>query len=114
MNSTTCTTIEKARQALDLAADADWSQIRRSYRDMVKVWHPDRFQHDKELCERARRMTVEINLAYEQLEAMREKGESVSKDPRDCAAEKPSCNFRRAGASNNRHGHVTHRKFSWR
>ncbi|MDA8090568.1 MAG: lysozyme inhibitor LprI family protein [Nitrospiraceae bacterium] len=40
-------------------------QIRESYRDLVKVWHPDRFAHDPKLQQKAEEKLKEINLAYQ-------------------------------------------------
>jgi curved DNA-binding protein CbpA len=40
--------IEFYRQ-LDLEPGADLVSIRQSYRQLVKVWHPDRFGNDEKL-----------------------------------------------------------------
>jgi DnaJ-domain-containing protein 1 len=54
--------------ALDLPATATPQQIKDSYRELVKVWHPDRFG-DEKLKERANAKLKEINEAYEKLSA---------------------------------------------
>ena len=41
---------------------------KRSYRELVKVWHPDRFGHDTDLLNRAQEKLKQINLAYEFLQ----------------------------------------------
>jgi hypothetical protein len=54
-----------ALRALDLAADATEAEIRKAYRLLVKVWHPDRFQGDEKLSEAADAKLKEINSAFE-------------------------------------------------
>jgi hypothetical protein len=39
-------------------------QVKRAYRDLVKVWHPDRFTDDPRLQVRAQEKLKSINLAY--------------------------------------------------
>jgi DnaJ-like protein len=39
-------------------------EVRATYRELVKVWHPDRFTHDPGLRARADRRLQEINRAY--------------------------------------------------
>ncbi len=42
-------------------------QVKRAYRDLVKVWHPDRFSHDPRLQRRANEQLKTINEAYKVL-----------------------------------------------
>ena len=58
----------EARGILHVAPDASSAEIRRAYRDMVKVWHPDRFQSDARLRDKAQRTLQQINAAYTLLE----------------------------------------------
>ena len=43
-------------------------QLRQAYMDLVKVWHPDRFQADARLRQRASRTLQDINQAYATLQ----------------------------------------------
>ena len=54
-----------ALYALDLEMNATEAEIRRSYRLLVKVWHPDRFQNDEKLKEAAEIKLKAINSAFE-------------------------------------------------
>jgi curved DNA-binding protein CbpA len=54
-------------QILDISPDASLEEVRRAYRDLVKVWHPDRFQHDPQLQKKAQDKLKQINIAYEAL-----------------------------------------------
>jgi curved DNA-binding protein CbpA len=56
-----------ALQSLDLPSMASLAQIENSYRTMVKVWHPDRFQTDPKLRASAEEKLKEINAAHEYL-----------------------------------------------
>src|SRR5258708_7627842 len=61
--------ISKYYLILGLDADASQEQVRQAYRDLVNVWHPDRFLHDKRLSLIAQEKMKEINGAYEFLKA---------------------------------------------
>jgi len=41
------------------------AELKAAYRDMAKVWHPDRFGHDERLQKKAQEKLKEINEAYE-------------------------------------------------
>jgi hypothetical protein len=53
-----------ALDILQVARDASPEEIRRAYLDLVKVWHPDRFQSDARLRDKAQRTLQAINTAY--------------------------------------------------
>lgn len=53
-----------ALQALGLDARAQREDIERTYRILVKVWHPDRFQSDPRLSAEADEKLKSINSAY--------------------------------------------------
>ena len=53
---------------LELPAGASAEEVKLAYIDLVKVWHPDRFQGESSrLLEKADRKLKEINQAYERL-----------------------------------------------
>lgn len=56
-----------ALQSLDLPSTATAEHIDASYRTLVKVWHPDRFQNDPKLRAEAEDKLKEINAAHEYL-----------------------------------------------
>lgn len=58
---------EKCLELLGLKPGASAQEIKTAYRDLAKVWHPDRFAHDARLQEKAQNKLKEINEAYEAL-----------------------------------------------
>jgi len=49
---------------LDLQAGASQQQIKQSYRELAKLWHPDRFNSDERMRLRAQDKFTRINEAY--------------------------------------------------
>jgi hypothetical protein len=54
-------------ELLGLASGASAAEVKAAHRDLVKVWHPDRFAHDQRLQEKAQEKLKEINEACELL-----------------------------------------------
>ncbi|XP_074421159.1 dnaJ homolog subfamily C member 22 isoform X2 [Larus michahellis] len=53
-----------AYEVLGLPAGASAEDVHRSYRELVKVWHPD---HNRQRAEEAQRRFIELQEAYEEL-----------------------------------------------
>src|SRR5258705_7705349 len=64
-------TFEQALRVLGLAPDATEQAIKEAYRDLVKVWHPDRFGSDARLRAKAQEKLKDVNAAFEQLRGYR-------------------------------------------
>jgi len=52
---------------LGVPEGASAEDIKNAWRDLAKVWHPDRFQHDPRLKDKAGENLKRINEAYESL-----------------------------------------------
>lgn len=52
-------------EILELNTDAPPSEIKQAYKDIVSVWHPDRFSNNPRLRLKAEEKLKEINTAYE-------------------------------------------------
>ncbi|MGD9976074.1 MAG: RDD family protein [Desulfatirhabdiaceae bacterium] len=57
--------IKQSLEILGLSPDASSSDLRQTYRDLVNVWHPDRFQHNPRLKDKAEKQLQLINQAYQ-------------------------------------------------
>ena len=62
---------EKWLKVLGLAPGASEQAIKDAYRDLVKVWHPDRFATDARLQQKAQEKLTELNTAFEHLQSYR-------------------------------------------
>jgi hypothetical protein len=74
---------EEPLRVLGLAPGATGQAIKEAYRDLVKVWHPDRFGSDERLRAKAEERLKEVNDAFEQLRGYRP---SDSRPSRETAA----------------------------
>jgi hypothetical protein len=59
--------LSKYYELLGVAPGASGRVLKDAYRDLAKVWHPDRFSHDPRLQQKAQDKLKEINEAYELL-----------------------------------------------
>ncbi|NXT79526.1 DJC22 protein, partial [Zapornia atra] len=59
---------QRAYEVLGLPAGSSAEDVHRSYRDLVKVWHPD---HNRHRAEEAERRFIEVQEAYEELAGSR-------------------------------------------
>jgi PEGA domain/DnaJ domain len=62
---------DQSLRVLGLGPDATEEAIKEAYRDLVKVWHPDRFGSDERLGAKAQDRLKEVNAAFEQLRGYR-------------------------------------------
>jgi hypothetical protein len=60
--------IQDCYRALELEPGASLEQVKQAWRELVKVWHPDRFPNDPNLQLKAQDRLKEINSAYESLQ----------------------------------------------
>lgn len=60
--------IESYYRMLDLSPDATLEDAKESWRDLVKIWHPDRFASDPRLQQKCQDKLKQINNAYEALQ----------------------------------------------
>jgi tetratricopeptide (TPR) repeat protein len=68
-----------AYSILGLNIGASQDEIKQAYRDLVKIWHPDRFTDVEQKLEAEERIK-QINAAYEKLKSI-EFGSSIKPDP---------------------------------
>ena len=61
--------IEQSFEMLELDRGASTDEIKRSYKDIVTVWHPDRFSNNPRLKQKAEEKLKEVNVAYDTLKS---------------------------------------------
>jgi len=61
---------EKDYQLLGVSSHASTAEVKQAYRDLVEVWHPDRFSHNERLRKKAEEMLKLINAAYDRIKAV--------------------------------------------
>ena len=75
-----CEECKTSCHALGVRLEATKAETKAAYRDLTKVWHPDRFVDDERLRRKAEAQMKEINRAYAHLE-------SHTSDPRQAVYE---------------------------
>ncbi|NJL40033.1 MAG: DnaJ domain-containing protein [Leptolyngbyaceae cyanobacterium RM2_2_4] len=65
-------------QILDLSPGASKHEVKQAYKDLIVVWHPDRFTHNPRLQQKAQEKVKEINAAYTFLKSYDSVPEKVS------------------------------------
>ncbi|MEG4270788.1 MULTISPECIES: J domain-containing protein [unclassified Microcoleus] len=99
--------INRCYEILEIEPGSSLEEIKRAYRDLAFVWHPDRFANNDRLQQKAQQRLTEINQAYQQLVLFLSQPESRSieqqfQQPPPPAPEKPL--RRRSGKSAARPG----------
>ena len=59
--------IEKCFEILRVSSHSSSDEVKQAYRDLVNVWHPDRFSHNDRLRKKAEEELKRINLAYQEI-----------------------------------------------
>jgi DnaJ domain len=58
---------DKNYNILGIRPGATWQELRRAYKSLVNIWHPDRFQQNTRQRKLAEEKTKEINKSYKEL-----------------------------------------------
>ena len=73
--------LDDSYRILDLDAGATDEEVKTAWRDLSKVWHPDRFAHDRAVQQKAEEKLKSINEAYERIRAERERAPRFRRAP---------------------------------
>jgi DnaJ-class molecular chaperone len=80
--------ITKSYKTLDLKTGAPIDDVRKAYKDMVRVWHPDRFAGNIRLRAKANEKLKEINFAYSEIQKFWAKDCRIHSDTEKAAPKK--------------------------
>ena len=61
--------IRQCFDVLELDSNASMDDAKQAYKDMVNIWHPDRFSNNPRLKQKAEDKLKEINEAYEMMQS---------------------------------------------
>ena len=85
--------IEQCFKILELDNSASPDEIKQAYKDIINVWHPDRFTNNPRLKQKAEEKLKEVNAAYDTLKSYLSTGQQmVSKQEKAQANESVSVN----------------------
>jgi len=62
--------IKRCFEILELNPDASIDEVKQVYKDLVNIWHPDRFSTKPRLKQKAEKKLKEVNQAYETLKSL--------------------------------------------
>ena len=65
-------------QVLEICQSTPYAEIKKAYRDLVKIWHPDRFAHNTSLQQKCEKRTQDLNDAFRQLDSLLRLGIAAS------------------------------------
>ena len=82
--------LDDGYRLLDLDPAASDEEVKRAFRDLTKVWHPDRFGNDPRLRQKAEEKLKEVLEAYETIRAARAEGTSSARPERGDGARDPA------------------------
>jgi hypothetical protein len=82
--------LQDALKTLGLKPAATPDEIRQAYRDLVKVWHPDRFGNDARLRAKAEEQLKRINAAFHTLESSGFRSPARATAPQPAWSEPPA------------------------
>ena len=74
---------------LDLDTSATFQEVRQAYRDLVQIWHPDRFEKNPRLKKKAVEKLKELNLAYKRVSSYLDAVDSLQQSKTSEGAKTP-------------------------
>ena len=72
--------VRESYAVLELPFGASLEEVKKAYRKLVRVWHPDRFANDPELSKEAEQKLRRLNEAYQSLESLGELPEEPAEE----------------------------------
>lgn len=74
--------MKRCYEILEIQSDTTPDEAKQAFRDLVNIWHPDKFCHNPRLMEKADRKLKEINWAWEQYQGFLREQEKAAEERR--------------------------------
>lgn len=71
--------LKRCYEILEIKPGSTYEEAKLAFRDMVSIWHPDKFLHNSRLKEKAEEKLKDLNAAWEQLQAFFQKEDTAAK-----------------------------------
>jgi len=72
--------VKRYFEIFELSPDASVDELNQAYKDLVNIWHPDRFAHNPRLKGKAEKKLKEVNQAYEALKPLMSSESGIEKN----------------------------------
>ncbi len=89
----------KCYKILNVHPDSEWAELRKSYKNLIQKWHPDKFEDGSDKKSAANEKIKQINIAYNQLNNYKRKYGSLPKTENNNSPATPSINANRRAKS---------------
>jgi curved DNA-binding protein CbpA len=74
--------LKRCYEILEIKPESTYEEAKLAFRDMVSIWHPDKFSHNSRLKEKAEEKLKDLNAAWEQLQTFFfQKKDAVAEQP---------------------------------
>src|SRR5919108_2228422 len=97
---------------IGLKPGATPEEVKQAYRDLIMVWHPDRFPADSRLQQMAQEKTKQINIAYQAFKSRLDGSESQISGAGRTSTNAGNPNQERKSTSSTSSNHRSHQKRS--
>jgi len=88
--------IRRCFDILELDRDATIDEAKQAYKDLVNIWHPDRFSNNPRLKQKAEERLKEVNEAYETVKSFLSSRKPL--EPEKASQAKVEAEYRKAQA----------------
>ena len=74
--------MKRCYEILEIRPNASLDVAKQVFRDLVNIWHPDKYGHNPRLMEKAELKMKELNWAWDQFQAFAREQERVAEERR--------------------------------
>jgi curved DNA-binding protein CbpA len=90
--------IQRCFEILELDGGASPDDAKQAYKDIVNVWHPDRFSNNPRLRQKAEEKLKEVNIAYEMVKSFLSSNQEMDPRQKEATQAKAGAEYNKAQA----------------